>query len=84
VWEQALARHTLQAVADGVALAHQRGVEFIAIDPAEQQRFDALYRREAGRNAASLARFGIAGAAVLRTARASLAGDGSVTCHEGA
>ena len=84
VWESALARQTRKALEQGFALAREQRVQILGIDPAEQQTFDALYLRDAERNAHSLERFGIDGPAVFRTARASLATDGTVACAGGA
>jgi len=80
VWEAALARQTRKALDEGIAVARAGDVELIDIDPLQQQRFDALYLHDAERNAQLLSGFGIDGTAVFRTARASLAADGSVAC----
>jgi TRAP-type C4-dicarboxylate transport system substrate-binding protein len=84
VWEAALASQTRKALDEGYALARHDAVEIRGVDPQEQQTFDALYLRDAERNARSLERYGIDGISVFRTARASLAGDGSVRCAAGA
>lgn len=84
VWEAALARQTRRALEQGFALARAEHVDILGIDAAQQQAFDALYLRDAQRNAGALSRFGIDGAAVFHTARASLAADGSVHCAGGA
>ena len=83
VWEGALARITREATTDGRALAEESGVEFTDIAPEEQARFDALYLREAERNAASLERYGIDGPAVFALARASVGANGEVNCVGG-
>ena len=50
----------------------------------DQAAFDALYLREAQRNAALLERYGIDGLSVLAGADASISADGTVQCREGA
>jgi TRAP-type transport system periplasmic protein len=82
VWEQALAEENRRALDEGWKLAVETGVVESGLSTADQQRFDALYLREAERNAQSLDRYGIDGMKVLRIARASVAADGSVTCRE--
>ncbi|MEP7313024.1 MAG: TRAP transporter substrate-binding protein DctP [Pseudomonadota bacterium] len=81
VWEAALARQTRKAVEDGLSTAATSGVAVLPMPPQEQAAFDALYLREAERNARGLARYGIDGEAVFRTARASIAADGSISCR---
>jgi TRAP-type transport system periplasmic protein len=80
VWEQALADENRRALDEGWKFAEKAGVIASDLPPTEQQRFDALYLREAERNAQSLERYGIDGSKVFRTARASIGADGSVTC----
>lgn len=80
VWEQALARQTRQALADGFAAARAGAVTVEPIAASEQQAFDALYLRDAERNSRALARYGIDGATVFATARASIRADGSIVC----
>jgi TRAP-type C4-dicarboxylate transport system substrate-binding protein len=82
VWEQALAEENRRALDEGWQLALSEGVEHAELAAEDQRRFDALYEREAQRNAAALARYGIEGAAVLQVARASVKADGRVTCGE--
>ena len=69
VWEAAMAEETRAAETAGEAEGRRLGVEFIEIDPGEQQRFDALYEAEGERNARDLNRFGIDGESVFRHAR---------------
>jgi TRAP-type transport system periplasmic protein len=83
VWEAALASQTRKALAEGFAEAQVRGVTVTPIDAADQQKFDVLYLRDAERNANALARHGIDGLSVFRTARASIGADGQVACREG-
>lgn len=80
VWEAALADENRRALAEGWEYAQQQGVVELSISAADQARFDALYAREAERNAAELARYGIDGTAVLADARASIGADGNVRC----
>lgn len=82
VWEAALADENRRAVEEGWRYAREQGVVEVAIGAEDQARFDALYAREAERNAAALARYGIDGEAVLATARASIASNGTVRCTE--
>src|SRR5690606_23328193 len=83
VWEAALAEENRRALEEGWQYAVEQGVVETAIGAEDQQRFDALYSREAERNAAALSRYGIDGMSVLAAARASIGEDGSVRCAEG-
>jgi TRAP-type C4-dicarboxylate transport system substrate-binding protein len=80
VWEQALADENGKALADGLALAQQDGVEFTVLPPQEEESFYALYLELAERNAQSLARYGIDGMEVFSLSRQSIGADGTVTC----
>ena len=61
------------------ALAGRRAIGFHADRSAADQRaFDALYLRDAERNAAALERYGIDGRDVFARARASIGADGTV------
>ena len=80
IWEAALADENRRALDEGWRYAVEQGVVELAISAEDQARFDALYTREAERNAAALSRYGIAGTSVLSAARASIAEDGSVRC----
>ena len=83
VWEAALAREIRTAEMVGEEEGHRLGVEFIEINPEEQQRFDMLYEAEGERNARDLNRFGIDGESVFRQARRIVRGiilSGEVTC----
>jgi TRAP-type C4-dicarboxylate transport system substrate-binding protein len=82
VWEQALADENRRALDEGWQLALREGVQHAVLGAEDQRRFDALYDQEAGRNAATLARYGIDGSAVLAKARASVGADGHVACGE--
>ena len=81
VWEAALAEENRRALDDGWQFAQEEGVVELSISAADQARFDALYSREAERNAARLSRYGIDGEAVLADARASIDADGNVSCR---
>lgn len=81
VWEAALARETRAALAKGVAEARAKGVVFTAMPAADQARFDALYLRDAERNAHALERLGIDGPAAFRSARASIAARDQIQCR---
>jgi TRAP-type C4-dicarboxylate transport system substrate-binding protein len=83
VWEAALSRQTSRAVQMGLQTAKDAKVEMIDIDPSAQQAFDRLYLAEAAKSAAALSRYGIDGSSVFRTARASMAEDGTVACKQG-
>jgi TRAP-type transport system periplasmic protein len=80
VWEAALARENEQAGALGLATAQAADVTVIAMPATDQARFDALYLRDAERNAKALVRYGIDGMAVFRAARAGVKPDGSIEC----
>ena len=82
VWEQALAEENRKALEEGWKLAEKTGVVAYDLSAEDQRRFDALYLREAERNAQALDRYGIDGMKVFRISRASVAADGSVTCRE--
>jgi TRAP-type transport system periplasmic protein len=81
VWEAALAQQNRSSLEEGRALAVREGIGFLPIDPAEQRAFDALYLRDAARNAAELAHYGIDGRGVFAVARASVGADGTVMCE---
>jgi hypothetical protein len=83
VWEHALARETQAAVVAGEAFGRRAGVRFHPASVEDQRRFDALYERDARRNAQALHRFGIDGLAVFNDARRIAAGieqTGEVRC----
>lgn len=69
VWEAALNREILKAEQAGIDYAAGHGVELIAIAPAEQQRFDALYNRFALDQAQALAEFRLDGVPVFHEAQ---------------
>jgi TRAP-type C4-dicarboxylate transport system substrate-binding protein len=69
VWEAALARQTRRSQIEGLAAARAGGVKELQVEPADQQRFDALYVADARREAERLKRFGIDGVSVFESAR---------------
>jgi TRAP-type C4-dicarboxylate transport system substrate-binding protein len=79
VWEEALARQILKAEADGVTYASGHGVEMLALPPADQQRFSALYNHFALRQAKALSAYGLDGVPVLTEAQRLIAG-GEIRC----
>jgi TRAP-type C4-dicarboxylate transport system substrate-binding protein len=82
VWEAALATETRRALQTGFEEAKLKGVVVTPISAAEQERFDALYLRDAERNARALERFGIDGLAAFNTARASIPARDQIRCKE--
>ncbi|HVY82988.1 MAG TPA: TRAP transporter substrate-binding protein DctP [Steroidobacteraceae bacterium] len=87
VWEQALSDEVGAANRAGERAGHEKGVVFTEMPAADQQRFEAVYERDARKRAQALDRFGIDGMPTFRRARAIAAGiatDGRVTCERGA
>ncbi len=80
VWEHALADENRKSLAIGWAQAEKEGIERVPIAEGEQKTFDALYERDALRNAKQLQRYGIDGERVYRHARSSITADGQVRC----
>ncbi|HMT43347.1 MAG TPA: TRAP transporter substrate-binding protein DctP [Chakrabartia sp.] len=83
VWEAALEREIVSALQKGMDEAHAKRVAVRPMPAADQARFDALYLRDAERNARSLSALGIDGLKAFRTARASISKRDSVSCKEG-
>jgi TRAP-type C4-dicarboxylate transport system substrate-binding protein len=84
VWEAALAQEVRAAWQKGYDDAVKGRIAMTAVSPEDQERFDALYLRDAERNARALSRFGIDGMRAFRAARAAIS-DGKVRCQgEGA
>lgn len=81
VWEDALARRTREAVETGAEYGREQGMTITTIEPAEQRRFDEIYDRDAARTAKALAKIGIDGEAVYRTAKASITHEGTIDCR---
>jgi TRAP-type transport system periplasmic protein len=73
MWEAALNRELLKAEQAGIDYAGGQGVDFIAISPQEQQRFDALYNKFALAQAQALSTFGLDGVPVLNEAQRLIA-----------
>lgn len=82
VWEQALAEENRRALGEGLALAKESGILIANLSAGDQADFDALYLREAQRNAEALDRYGLDGRHVLERARASIGPDGQIHCME--
>ena len=80
VWEAAIEREVMSALDRGMAEARARKVSIVDMTPAEQERFDAVYLREAEVNARALSALGIDGIGVFRTARAAVKGRDRVEC----
>ena len=86
VWEHALAAEIDAAEHAGERTGRERGVEFFDMPEADQQRFDAIYERDAERRAHALARYGLDGIASFRRARAIASGlrsTGEIQCEKG-
>lgn len=84
VWEAALAEEIRAAEIRGLDEARAKKVRITPMPAADQQRFDALYLREAESNARLLDRFGIDGMQAFRAARASIPARNRVECRSGA
>jgi TRAP-type C4-dicarboxylate transport system substrate-binding protein len=87
VWEHALADEVGAADDAGERVGHEKGVVFADMPRADQQRFEAVYEKDAEQRARALARFGINGMPSFHRARAIAAGiaaDGHVNCERGA
>jgi TRAP-type C4-dicarboxylate transport system substrate-binding protein len=82
VWEAALADENRRALETGWQVAQQQGVVESIVSDGDQRLFDDLYRRDAQKNAALLARYDIDGESVLGMAMASISEDGGVHCTE--
>jgi TRAP-type C4-dicarboxylate transport system substrate-binding protein len=86
IWEAAMAEQTKAAVSSGEAQGRKDGVQFLPIAAAEQQRFDALYERDAERNARTLQAAGVDAVPVFEAARhiaQGIAAHGDVDCSAG-
>jgi TRAP-type C4-dicarboxylate transport system substrate-binding protein len=80
VWEAALADEIYRSEAVGRAAAEGL-IEFFPATAEQQQEFDAIYFRDAERNAEALRRFDIDGLQAFRLARASLPARDRVVCR---
>lgn len=86
VWEHALATEIGAADLAGAKAGRDRGVVFSDMPPADQQRFNNIYERDAERRAQGLARLGIDAMPSFRRARAianGLGEGGNVQCEKG-
>ena len=70
VWEDALDRELTAADVSGERAAHDSGIVFNEISPADQATFAEIYARDGEARARALARYGIDGLASFRRARA--------------
>ena len=73
VWEAAMSREIGGSLAVGEKFGREHGVAFVAFDPAEQRRFDAMYNEEAAASAEHLRGYGVDGPAIFRRAQALVA-----------
>lgn len=78
-WEDALDRQQLKAEAEGIALGKAGGIAFTTLAPAEQQRFDALYNRDALAQARRLNSLGIDAEPIFHEAQRLIAA-GPIRC----
>jgi TRAP-type C4-dicarboxylate transport system substrate-binding protein len=72
-WEAALNSEILKAEQAGIDFATGHKVQMIAVDPAEQRRFDALYNRFALKQAQDLRGVGLDGVPVFEAAQGLIA-----------
>jgi TRAP-type C4-dicarboxylate transport system substrate-binding protein len=83
LWEDAIEQQLQLAAERGAQFGRERDLTWIAIAPAEQRRFDAIYNRGALRGARELSRFGIDGVPIFERAQSligSMAGGEPATC----
>ena len=86
VWEDALASEIAVAEHAGEVTGKQHGVTFSDMPAADQQRFDAIYERDAERRARALEHYGIDGMATFQRARGIAKGldaQGKAQCERG-
>lgn len=82
VWEAALNDEILKAEHGGIKYGKQNGIQFNDVSPAEQQRFEALYNKDARLQAQRLSALGIQGEPVFDAAQELIqrAGNHAVEC----
>lgn len=80
VWEAALATEVRHALGAGYDEARKRGVQISSMPKSDEERFDALYLKDALRNAQGLQKWGIDGISAFKSARSSLTGPDRVSC----
>lgn len=68
VWEAAMNSELHMALEGGKTYSLAEGIEFVPFEPAEQAKFDSLYRANAMRLADSLRSYGIDGTAIAKRA----------------
>lgn len=73
VWEAAMIKELDAALVAGHKYARDAGIQEIAMPPAEQARFDALYRENAARISRYLVDYGIDGPAIAKRAEQLIA-----------
>lgn len=73
VWEQAMVAQLAEALAGGKTYADKEGIVFVPLPTGEQAKFDAMYRANTMRLAASLKDYGIDGTAIAARAAALVA-----------
>ena len=81
VWEAAIEREVMGALERGMEEARDRKVAIVAMDPAEQARFDRIYLEDADANARALGELGIDGLAVFRAGRRAVKGPDRIECE---
>lgn len=81
VWEAALAHEVRAAWHKGFDEARRNQVVISDMPIEDQKRFDALYLRDAERNAQNLSRFDIDGMRAFRAARAAVIGPDQINCR---
>jgi len=79
-WEAALSRQLEAAEAEGVVFGRKNGVDFLALPPAEQARFDALYNKDAKIQAERLKQLGMDGTPVFETAQGLIRSGAAARC----
>ncbi len=80
IWEAALAKEIRAAFDSGLREANKGAITISAISPDDQAKFDALYLRDAQRNAKLLRRYGINGMRSFDIARASIGSNNQIIC----
>lgn len=74
IWSEAMIKELISAHDSGLQLAHERGVQFIELAPADQQRFRDIYARMATAKADELEAQGLPGHAAYARAQEIIRG----------
>lgn len=82
VWEAALNRELLKAEQAGIEYGQAEGITFSSIPASEQRSFDALYNRDARRQAERLGQLDIEAVPIFEEAQRLIAG-GDIRCATG-